>query len=392
MSEQDAIYAVFAQEAREQLGELEAGLLRMENGASDEETINAIFRAAHTIKGGSGVVELSHIEAFTHVLENLLDRLRNGEIQVSGDMVTDLLKGCDHLGALLKQVDAGRRDSDPALAAEGELVKQILQRHDAAAPLAVEDEDEDEGEVALAPVPQSGGVGHDCWHISIRFGSNVLRSGMDPMAFLRYLFSLGEIVQVVTLLDAMPAAAEMDPESCYLGFELSLRSQVDKAAIERVFDFVRDECELHILPPHSLVADYIALIEDLPEETLQLGEILVRSGALTREELSAGLARQQATQAAPPLGEILVAQHALQSEIVQAAAAKQGAVADKKATESRLIRVQADKLDELIDLVGEMVIAGAAANLAAQITGQTQLLETTSVLSRLVERIRDSAL
>jgi two-component system chemotaxis sensor kinase CheA len=89
----DEIYGVFAQESRENLTEMEAGLLRMEQGDREAETINGIFRAAHTIKGGSGVVELHHVEKFTHNLENLLDKLRNGEIEVSSDLITALLKG-----------------------------------------------------------------------------------------------------------------------------------------------------------------------------------------------------------------------------------------------------------------------------------------------------------
>jgi two-component system chemotaxis sensor kinase CheA len=126
----------------------------------------------------------------------------------------------------------------------------------------------------------------------------------------------------------------------------------------------------------------------------------VKSGALTQEELDAGLNKQrQAAQAAeeaeepaPHIGEILIEQKVVQPEIVEAAAAKQKQVSEKKAAEARLIRVQADKLDHLIDLVGELVIAGASANLLAQKSGESNLVEATSVLSRLVENIRDSAL
>jgi two-component system chemotaxis sensor kinase CheA len=139
----------------------------------------------------------------------------------------------------------------------------------------------------------------------------------------------------------------------------------------------------------------------LPEESLRIGEILVKSGALTAEELDAGLRQQRAGQDAPSddqqraaasIGSILVEQHVIQPELVEAAAVKQKQVSDKKAADARLIRVHADKLDQLIDLVGELVIAGASANLIAQKSGQTTLVEATSVLSRLVENIRDSAL
>jgi two-component system chemotaxis sensor kinase CheA len=98
---------------------------------------------------------------------------------------------------------------------------------------------------------------NDCWHISIRFGRDVLKNGMDPLAFLRYLLNLGEVAHITTLTDALPDAEEMDPELCYLGFEISFRSHASKDAIERVFDFCRDDCDLHILPPNSKVEDYL---------------------------------------------------------------------------------------------------------------------------------------
>ena len=404
MSDMDEIYSVFAQESREQLTEMEAGLLQMEQGDVDPETINAIFRAAHTIKGGSGVVELVHVEKFTHVLENLLDKLRNNEIQVSGPLITTLLAGCDHLGAMLALVEAGQREPDPALEISGESVAADLRAFTSDEPIAPALPETTTAELER---DSSGTATTDCWHISVRFGANVLRNGMDPQSFLRYLLSLGEIAHMATLADAMPVADEMDPESCYLGFEIAFRSHADKASIERVFDFVRDDCDLHILPPHSKLSDYIRLIESLPEESLRLGDLLVRSGALTQEELESGLRRQQASgtlaakvaeddglpaPALPQLGEILVKQNVVQPEIVEAAAVKQKQVADKKAADARLIRVHADKLDHLIDLVGELVIAGASANLLAQRSGQGTLVEATSVLSRLVENIRDSAL
>ena len=396
----DEIFSVFAVEAHEQLEAMEAGLLQLEQGDRDPETINGVFRAAHTIKGASGVVEITVVEKFTHVLENVLDRLRTNEIQVSGELISALLKGCDHIGALLDMVANGQMEADDDLKASGEAIADELRTYAGGAPSPAKSglPGEHAGEVQ-----RDGGGDHaitDCWHISIRFGRDVLKNGMDPLAFLRYLLSLGEIVHLTTLADAMPEADAMDPEACYLGFEINFRSHASKDQIENVFQFCRDECDLQILPPNSKVVDYIELISHLPEETMRLGEILVKSGALTQEELDEGLVAQQkaavaakaADEPAPQLGEILVEKKIVQPEIVEAAAVKQKQVSDKKAAEARLIRVQADKLDHLIDLVGELVIAGASANLLAQKSGQTTLVEATSVLSRLVENIRDSAL
>ena len=394
----DELTSVFIQESREQLAEMEAGLLRLEQNAENADDINGIFRAAHTIKGGSGVVECRFIEGFTHRVENLLDLLRDGKIAVSGPLTTLLLECCDHMGRLVDVLAAQVAAPDAGLAARGDALsarlEEVLQAHAAASGKAsltvVDDELEASG---------GGVVNTDSWHISVRFGRDILRGGMDPLSFIRYLGNLGEIIGIETVSDAIPAAAEMDPESCYLGFEIRLQTKASKADIERVFDFVADECDLRILPPHSKVADYLQHISDLPEDSMRLGEMLVRCGALTQAEIDNGLRAQKAAaalaQAADQpaqLGEILVGNKVVHQEIVEAAVARQAQVSDKKGREAQLVRVHADKLDQLIDLVGELVIAGASANMLAIKSRQSELVETTSVLSRLVESIRDSAL
>jgi len=227
------------------------------------------------------------------------------------------------------------------------------------------------------------------------------------LSFLRYLMNLGELVHVATLYEALPVADSMDAESCYLGFEISLHSRSSKREIEQVFDFVRDDCELRILPPSAKISDYIQLISQLPESSMRIGEILVSSGALTAEELAEGLRIQTSTVSNisveaingetpmlvnKPLGEILVDQHLVQAEVVNAAAAKQIQVNEKKNQESKFIRVSAEKLDVLIDLVGELVIAGAAGAVMAKRSGENKVVEACSLISDLVEQIRDNAL
>lgn len=398
----DEITSVFVQESREQLTEMESGLLRLEQNPDDHDNINSIFRAAHTIKGGSGVIECHFIEAFTHRVENVLDALRNGELTVTPALTTLLLGCCDHMVRLIEVLATGAQGPEGELKAAGDGLSDRLQ--------GVLDHIGTGGEeqtptssLAVAEsgveVESSGGgiVLNDSWLVSVRFGENVLRGGMDPLSFIRYLGSLGEILAIETISDTMPAADEMDPESCYLGFAVQLQTRSSKADIERVFDFVSDECDLRILPPNSRLSEYVKLIQELPEDNMRLGEMLVRCGALTQAELDHGLSDQKQgagskTDCSQPLGEILVDNKVVFQEVVEAAVVKQAQVSDKKAKEARLVRVQADKLDQLIDLVGELVIAGASANLLAQKSKQSDLVETTSVLSRLVENIRDAAL
>ncbi len=384
------ILQTFIAESRGLLIDMEEGLLCLETQPDDAEAINAVFRAAHTIKGSSGLFGLDDIVAFTHKAENLLDRVRNNELALNAGLIGLLLACRDHIESLIDLVvDATEMDADTRQ--NGEALAAQLSRYlgEAGAQMPAE---------TAAPLESSGGahLADDTWHISVRFGRDVLRSGMDPLSFIRYLANLGEIVHLVTLADALPAAVEMDPEGCYLGFEIRFKSDADKARIESVFEFVRDDCELHILAPGSKLADYLKLIAALPENDTRLGELLVACGAVTARELEETLAVQECEggrqEEIQPLGEILVERELVQPELVDAALTKQKDARHRQAQEAKFIRVHADKLDSLINLVGELVIAGAGVGLQAARNKDGVLMESVSGMARLVEDIRDGAM
>jgi two-component system, chemotaxis family, sensor kinase CheA len=394
--EMQAALQTFIAESQEMLQTMEDDLLSLEQQEDPAESIAAIFRAAHTIKGSSGLFGLDHIVAFTHVVENVLDILREGEITVSTDLVATLLNCRDHISLLIQNLVDGQLTEDEIQTHQGELLLEQLQpyltqEHGNAPPVAVAQAKVDiEKETKGADTALTGN-----WHLSLRFGKESLRNGMDPLAFIRYLSTVGEIVSITTLTDAMPQAADMDPETCYLGFEIDLQSDATKEAIEAVFEFVREDSIIHILPPNSLINTYIELIRSLPEDERRLGEILIDSGVLTRQELDAGLQQQQqglGDSSAQPIGAILVEAQSVPQPIVDAALEKQKQVKDAKARENQSIRVDAEKLDKLIDLVGELVISCAAANLRAEQIKDSVLLEANAQIIGLVEDVRDSAL
>jgi two-component system chemotaxis sensor kinase CheA len=391
----DQALHTFIAESRELLDDMEDALLKL-GGADDRaESINAIFRAAHTIKGSAGLFGLDGVVTFTHLLESLLDEVRAGVIALDEPLVTLLLSCGDHIAALVTAVEAGRDTDGPELAAPGaalaDRLRERLGTTQAAPAPSQEGDTGPSAEPELRRLGDSGGADH--WHISLRFGPSVLRNGMDPLSFLRYLGTLGRIVHVATLADTLPALDALDPEICSLGFEIAFESAASKATIENVFEFVLDDCQLHILPPRSRVAEYVEMIKRLPEETTRLGDILVACGSLTAHELQAALHSQRCQpEPVAPIGHILVDQGAIQPALVEAALAKQRQVKEAKAQESRSVRVDADKLDRLINLVGELVIAAAGANLAARSIRQVQLQEAHSTLATLVEEVRDSAL
>ncbi len=388
----DQVLRTFIVEARELLEAMEEALLAVAPDAVDPETINALFRAAHTIKGSAGLFRLDHIVSFAHVVESVLDRVRDGRISLDPDLVALVLACRDHLGVLVDAVEAGRLTPDESSAQLGAPLIQKLRGYLGAPDVTPGAPPTAQESSAITRV-QAAKASSDLWHISLRFGRGTFRSGMDPLSFIRYLERLGSIAGLVTLFDDIPPPEEMDPESCYLGFEIAFRSDADLATIENVFEFVRDDCDICILPPRSRISRYVQRIQDLPEETERLGEILVACGSLTEHELEAALARQRApSQPSQPLGAILVGRGSVHPAVVDAALAKQKQTKEAKAQESHSVRVDSDKLDHLINLVGELIIAAASTHLVAKRTRLPELQQSTAALSQLVEAVRDNAL
>lgn len=389
----DQALQTFIAESRELLEDMENALLAIEQTDDKSEMVNAIFRAAHTIKGSSGLFGLDHIVGFTHVVENVLDQVRAGKLVIADQLVTLLLSCCDHIAALVDRIADGQLAADDEMTERGtpllaSLRAYLGQTQQASQAMQVAlDEPADKVERITGDQP-----GADHWHISLRFGPVVLKNGMDPLSFIRYLGTIGSIAGIVTLPDGLPEAQQMDPETCYLGYEIAFRSDADKSTIENVFDFVRDDCQLRILPPMSRVSDYVRLMQDMPQQSTRIGELLVRCGSVTQHELDAALNTQTAIDPSQPLGQILIEQRSVQPEVVEAALNKQKQVRDAHAQESRSVRVDAEKLDQLINLVGELIIAGASATLIARRSNVGELQEAMSKVSGLVENVRDSAL
>jgi two-component system, chemotaxis family, sensor kinase CheA len=395
MSILDQAAGTFFAEAREMLVQMEDCLLRLETDPHDRDTLDALFRSAHTVKGSAGLFGFDQVVSFTHEVETVLDRVRDGAVGLDAPLVALLLRSADMIGRLIAQVETPPADDggDPARGTEETALRTALQATLGQAAGAL-------GDLSTGPsagTPPAGAPGpHGTWHISVRFGREMFRNGMDPLAFIRYLSTLGELEPIVTLDDAIPAQDDFDPETCYLGFEMRLSTSATRDAIEEAFSFVREDCELRLVPPDSRIDAYLALIEALPEADPRIGGILVACGAVTRAELDHALETQARTRAAGaaamPIGAVLASQTGIPAQVVEAAAVRQVKTRETRAEESRLLRISADKLDGLINLVGELVIAGAGANLLARRANDRPLTEATQTVLRLVEDIRNSAL
>jgi two-component system chemotaxis sensor kinase CheA len=379
----DEALQTFFVECRELLEDMDTALLGVLQEEDPSDSVNAIFRAAHTIKGSAGLFGLDFIVEFAHVAESVLDKVRAGALPMDDAMVTLLLACGDHVGSLVDAAAAGHTEADDDMKARAAPLLVHLHRHLGSEPTPAPEAAS--SFVATAFTGVEADPAH--WHISLRFGPDVLRNGMDPLSFLRYLKKLGTVTAIATVPDALPALAEMDAESCYLGFELALQSTADRAAIEGAFEFVQDDCAVRIVPPGSPVADYLDLLGD--EGAQEMGEILVHCRSLTQAVLDAALT---GTTAAAPWDMPPVAEAPAAGASAEAAAPRQRAAKDAKAGETQSVRVDADKLDRLVDLVGELITASATASVAGHHLQNTALQEAHSTLVSLVQEVRDSAL
>ncbi|MCC4632464.1 chemotaxis protein CheA [Xanthomonas dyei] len=339
----------FLAESRDLLEDMERHLLEAERGTSSPDAVNAIFRAAHTIKGSGGLFDLPQLVGFTHVVESVLDLVREEALTLSSDLIGLLLVCCDHIHALVETAADPSHADAAALAAEAEPLLAQLQTYLQTSACGV---------TAAAiqystPEKQSG-----YWRISLKLFADALRFGNSPLKLIRNLRSLGSVESIGTDYSQLPKFEDLDPEANYLGFQILLRSDADRAAIEEVFEFVRDDCDL----------DIAAVPAPTDTATLLVNEPVVAPASVS------GLA-------AVPNGANAVS-----------APARNAPDAGGRNSDARSIRVDADKLDRMIDLVGELIIAVSSTNANAQRTGDAQLLESVSILAGLVEDVRESAL
>ena len=402
MEEMEHIREMFIDESLDLLQEMESALNQLKAAPENAEMLNLVFRAAHTIKGSAGLFGddgYDAIVSFTHTVENVLAQVRSGERACDDDLILTLLDCRDHIESLIEQLNIDDASSSQELVQQGQGLLVQLAGSTVLPPL---EQDTEDNTTLVQGV--SGRVAVNAyWHISLRFGENVLRNGMDPLSFLRYLSSLGDIVELVSLF-SLPGSTIMDPESCYLGLELQLDSDADQATLMSVFEFVADECQIYIIPPHSDLHEYVLLINDLDQESSELGSVLVRCGALTQDELAHVLdPPQPLNQLVLPVAEPKLLDSELSASNIpdnepdlssQAITPKNisANVPEHKRQESRSLRVDAHKLDQLINLVGELVIAGANTSLLAKQNGDPELVESSAAVSLLVEEIRGLSL
>jgi len=300
----------FYEESFEGLDTMESELLNLDMGSVDEEAINTIFRAAHSIKGGSATFGLNSVATFTHLMETLLDQMRDGQRDITQDAVNILLSSVDVLREMLNAIRS-EDELDTARIAEIEQQLNTLLGNKTAQHDGAEQASTGANSVTAEEAKTEGA---SIWNIHFKPHVHMLQTGNDPLRMIRELSALGDL-EVTVDVSALPSVDNISPEDAYLSWDMVLDAEVEKTTIEQVFEWVDDECDLEItceVKKESVLnsPDTPAVMEKNKTEVKK-----TETNKLVSEKRQAG-----------------------------------------KQAEGNSIRVSIDKIDDLINMMGELVI------------------------------------
>jgi two-component system chemotaxis sensor kinase CheA len=367
----------FREEAYELLAELEAGLLELEHNPGDAEQIGRVFRAMHTIKGSGATCEFQGIANFTHELETAFDLVRKGKLPVTKELLDIALAARDHIEALFDvYYKDGMADEDQASKITADLKKML--------PSAVSNKPP----VTAAPrkTPKEGkpDFKQTTYRIRFRPAKNIFTSGTNPLHLLDELRQLGPC-RVLAQTEGILFLEDYQPDECYTFWDVILTTNRGRNAIEDIFIFVKDAAEFTID-----AVDEEGGPDDV-DSYKRLGEILLERGDLKPEDL------QKALQSNKRVGDMLVESGIVSCDKIESALAEQQHVREMRerrhgAEPSTSIRVATDRLDTLVNLVGELVTVQARLTQTALVQGIPEFASIAEEVERLTVSLRDTTM
>lgn len=342
----------FRQEAQELLEQLEQALLDLEYYPNNSDLIDSAFRALHTIKGSGAMFGFEAVAAFTHHVESAFDLVRKGKVPVSCELIAVALAAKDRMRLLIERPEA-------ADAADGDVILQNLKNI-----IAPQE----------APGEQVAANAHT-WRIRFRLANDAMAMGTNPLLLLDELRTLGSAT-VVADCGAVPPLAALVPTDCHVSWDVVLTTVHPRSAIEDVFMFVIDDMELSIVP-----------LEESDEAT-KIGQILIDRGDVHPDVVESTLAGR------PRLGALLVEANDLTEEKLAGALAEQQHLrAEARAPKtSDSIRVPAERLDEMMERVGELVIAQSRLTQIAAASEDLQVKSIAEEIEHLALALRDTTM
>ncbi len=376
MSENHA--EVFREEAFELLSELEASLLALEETPDDGDIIGRVFRAMHTIKGSGAMFGFDAVAAFTHEVETVFDLVRKGEMPVSKPLIDATLAARDRIRVMLDAPPEG--EDAEGLAATAELVKRFR----AMVPMK-QAALTDPGPVEPAPEPAAKSRRQlVTYRVRFRPPADIFFRGTNPVTLLHELCSLGE-ARIVAMTDSIPLLDQLNPEQCHIKWDVILTTDQGENAIRDVFIFVDD--------PGTVAIDVIDSSGDELSETeyKKLGDILMERGDLTENKVREALGKQRR------FGDLLVEAGVVTPGQIRSALVEQKVVRDQRekrqaADNAASVRVPAERLDALVNLVGELVTVQARFSQTANERNDGELLAVAEEVERLISDLRDNVM
>jgi two-component system chemotaxis sensor kinase CheA len=354
-------HEAFFDESFEALDTMEASLLKLDIGAPEPELINTIFRVAHSIKGGSATFGFDEVASFTHTCETLLDELRSNRMQVTRQITDLLLKSVDVMREMLRAVQHKEPvDAQRVADVQFDMELAIAQKDSAPAPSAASPSTQ--VEAAPATSEQPAAAAHR-WRIQFRPYPQLFAHGNDPLRMMRELAEVGDLT-VKTDASALPRLAELDPASCYLSWDLTVETEATREVIDQVFDWAEGDCEL-------VVSDELATGSAPQTQTAEV--------AAPKTDAPAPAAKSEQAPAPRPqlhaVGEHDTPKHGL--------------------GDGSSIRVSTEKIDELMNTVGELVITQSMLmQLGAKVSGPVaeQLRSGLAQLERNMRELQESVM
>ena len=373
----ETMKAAFCEEAHELLIELETALLELETNSTDQELIGRVFRALHTIKGSGAMFGFEKISEFTHEVETVFHQVREGALSVSKELIDLTLLARDQILAMLDSPEENKETNSlkniEIITLLKKLVASVSTETAPQTPHAA-------AEKADQPSPEV----EQNFRIRFRPSPDIFLHGTNPILLLDELRQLGEC-HILAHTSSIPELKSLDPEKCYTGWDILLTTNKGIDSIKDVFIFVEDGSELNI-----------EIIEEkekpgIDNEPKKLGEILVERGDLAPEKLDQILEEKK------PIGEILVDAGLVSTEKVESALVEQQHIKETQEKRQSIeqaasIRVASDKLDSLVDLVGEMVTVQARLSQTTSKVENAVLLAISEEVERLTAELRDTAM
>ena len=343
--EMEQFHAAFFEEGFESLDTMEAALLQLDPNSPNAETINSVFRVAHSLKGGSGMFGFADITSFTHTLETLLDELRAGRKSVTSAIVDQLLKSTDVLRGMLQATQQKTPIDQQAVADLQFDLEQLVAQAPAGAAAPA-----NASAPASAPAPVAAAqpaaaptlpAGH-CWQIDLTPNARLLALGNDPLRMFAELAELGEVVCSIDT-HSVPPLADLDSEVCYFSWSIRLTTEVTREVVSSVFEWAEGDCELVITELGAATAPATAPATT-PAEPVALPAQASASAAVAAPVTVSS----PAVAPTPPETRARAAVPGRSETPVEAA--------KSSTTDSNSIRVSIEKIDELMNTVGEIVI------------------------------------